>query len=46
MSDSLDPVQAFAQKAFVVFGTGDRDFDEVIVLAGDEMRLDHLGKTR
>ena len=43
MPDALNPVELLSQKALVVRGVSDRHLDQIVVVAGDEIGLDHLG---
>ena len=42
MPDTLNPVELFPKKTLVMCRVGDRYLDQIVVVAGDEIGLDHL----
>ena len=46
MADAFDPIELLAQKALVVRRICDRDLDEVVLITGHQMRLEHPRHTR
>ncbi len=46
VTNALDPVECFTQKALVVIRSGNRDLDQVVVVTRDEVGFEHLRNAR